>query len=71
MLLTANENGAAQKTDIPPAEWFAGKDAAYLELHCIPTKKSLWKLENYEAFIEARKALIAEKFAFLLVDEAE
>jgi hypothetical protein len=46
MLLTANENGAAQKRDIPPDEWFADKDAEYLTLHCIPTKKSLWKVEN-------------------------
>jgi hypothetical protein len=71
MLLTANENGASQKRDIPPSEWFANKDAAYLALHCIPTKKSLWKLENYEAFISARKQMIAEKFEFLLLDDPE
>jgi hypothetical protein len=71
MLLTANENGASGKRDIPPDEWFADKDSEYLDLHCIPAKKSLWKLENFEKFIEARKQLIAEKFEFLLMDDAD
>jgi hypothetical protein len=71
MLLTANENGAGGKRDIPPDEWFANKDPEYLELHCIPAKKSLWKNENFEKFIEARKQLIAEKFGFLLMDDAD
>jgi hypothetical protein len=71
MLVTANENGAAGKRDIPPDQWFADKDSAYLALHCIPTKKSLWKVENFEDFIEVRKQLIAEKFGFLLMDDAD
>jgi len=71
MLLTANENGAGQKCDTPPEDWFADKDQEYLELHCIPPKKSLWKLDNYEKFIEARKQLIAEKFRYLLLEESE
>jgi hypothetical protein len=71
MLLTANENGAAGKRDIPPDQWFADKDSEYLALHCIPAKKSLWKIDNFEKFIEARKQLIAEKFGFLLMDDAD
>ena len=67
MLLTAKENGAAGKTNIPPDEWFADKDDEYLELHCIPKNKRLWKMEKYETFIEARKDLIKEKFASLLL----
>ena len=70
-VLTANENGAGQKRDTPPQEWFADKDAEYLELHCIPTKKSLWKIENFDDFIAARKQLIAAKFSHLLLDESE
>lgn len=69
MLLTAKENGAGQKTNIPPEKWLADKDDEYLTLHCIPPKKSLWKLENFEKFIEARKVLIKEKFADFLIKE--
>ena len=71
MLLTAKENGAGDKSDTPPEEWLKDKDAAFLELHCIPSKKSLWKIENYEAFIKARQELIQHKFADLLQDEDE
>lgn len=66
MLLTAAENGPGGKTDILPEDWFAGKTEDYLNLHLIPTDKSLWKLDHFEDFIEARKLLILEKFDFLL-----
>ncbi len=69
MLLTAKENGASEKTDTPPDEWFANKDDEYLALHCIPRNRKLWKLENFDAFIEARKTLIKEKFADLLLSD--
>jgi len=69
MLLTAQENGASQKTNIPPDEWFANKDDDYLALHCIPRNKKLWVLEKFDDFIEARKVLIKEKFADLLLDD--
>lgn len=62
MLLTAQENGAGGKRDIPPEDWFADKSDEYLDLHLIPKKRKLWKLENYEQFIEERKELILEKF---------
>lgn len=67
MLLTAQENGAGGKTDIPPNVWFDNKDDAYLDLHLIPKDKELWKLENFEKFIEARKELILNKFDFLII----
>lgn len=66
MLLTAEENGAGGKTDILPEEWFKDKDDEYLKLHLIPNDPELWKLENFEAFLEARKELIREKFNFML-----
>ncbi len=70
MLLTAKENGAGGKTDTPPDEWFARRVAeegeAYLDLHLIPKNRELWKLENFEKFIEARNKLILEKFSFML-----
>lgn len=66
MLLTAAENGAGGKGDTPPDEWFADKDAAYLQKHLIPPDPKLWKLERFEDFIAERKGLIKEKFSYLL-----
>jgi len=62
MLLTAQENGAGGKRDIPPEDWFADKSDEYLDLHLIPKNRKLWKRENYEQFVEERKELILEKF---------
>ncbi len=74
MLLTAEENGFQGKRDTPPAQWFAlshfdddpKKQADYLRLHLIPSDPALWELDNFEQFIEARKALITEKFSRML-----
>ena len=66
MLLTAEENGFSGKCATPPEEWFVDKPNEYLELHLIPKDPEVWKLENYERFVEARKALIKEKFSYLL-----
>jgi hypothetical protein len=67
MLLTREENGSGGKSDASPEEWFADKSADYLKMHLIPTDKKLWKMENFESFIDARKKLIREKFRSLLV----
>lgn len=67
MLLKAEENGPSGKTDIPPEEWFKDKEDAYLDLHLIPKDRNLWKLENFEQFIEKRKELIVGKFSELLI----
>lgn len=66
MLLTAVENGAGGKTDILPEIFFADKSPEYLKMHLIPKDPELWKFENFEKFIEARKALILQKFDFLI-----
>ncbi|MBP6872707.1 MAG: DUF262 domain-containing protein [Bacteroidales bacterium] len=67
MLLTRQENGGGGKSYTPPLEWFDNKDDAYLEKHMIPKNKNLWKIENYEAFIEERKKLILKKIDYLLI----
>ena len=69
MLLTQQENGAGGKSDTPPHEWFANgrADSSYLEKHLIPADPKLWHVDRFEDFIEARKKLIAEKFAGLLL----
>lgn len=69
MLLTAQENGSGGKSDTPPEEWFSDKSEDYLEMHLIPKDRDLWKLENFEIFLEARKELILEKFASMLMKE--
>lgn len=68
MLLTREENGAGQKTDILPNIWFENKSLDYLKLHLIPNDPDLWMIERFDDFIAARKILIAEKFNGLLVD---
>lgn len=67
MLLSTEENGAGYKSDTPPDQLFADKDETYLDIHLIPKNPDLWKLENFEKFIEEEKKLILEKFDYLLI----
>jgi len=73
MLLTAQENGFSSKNATPPTDWFARsrftsdeEHRNYLNMHLIPNDPELWKLENFELFIEERKKLIVNKFGFML-----
>lgn len=61
MLLSAEEN-RDEKRDKSPDKWLKGKDEKYFEVHLLPKNKELWKIENFERFIEERKKLILEKF---------
>ena len=61
MLLSAEEN-RDEKKDKLPEEWLGDKDDDYFEIHLIPKNKELWRLENFEKFIEEREKLIVEKF---------
>lgn len=70
MLLTQEENGAGGKTDILPADWFSNKPESYLDLHAIPKDPELWKLENFERFVEERKNLVLKKFDNLLAKQS-
>jgi hypothetical protein len=67
MLLTALENGSGGKTDILPEDWFSDKSEDYLTLHLIPKDKELWKLENFEKFIEERKNLLLAQFDSIII----
>jgi Protein of unknown function DUF262 len=79
MLLRAEENGFVGKCDTPPAQWFDKSRFAnkqedqerYFKLHLIPADPELWKLENFDRFVEARKALIADKFSRMLRPSGE
>ena len=66
MLLSKEENGAGGKSDKLPSEWFKDKSDDYLEMHLIPKDPTLWEVDQYEAFLEARRELIREKMANLL-----
>lgn len=68
MLLTAKENGAGGKGDTPPDKWFKDKDEKYLDMHLIPKKKHLWKMENYEQFVSERDKLLLENFKKVIND---
>jgi uncharacterized protein with ParB-like and HNH nuclease domain len=70
MLLTAEENGPGGKSDKSPEEWFSDRDYEYLNMHLIPTDEELWKIENYDRFIEERNNLILEKFKSILLYNA-
>ena len=73
MLLSAEENGFTGKCAKPPTEWFAASrfsspeaHAHYLKVHLIPNDPSLWTLDRFDDFIEARKALIVNRFSYML-----
>jgi hypothetical protein len=73
MLLTQGENGFTGKNDTPPEDWFDRsrfesdeEHRKYLSLHLIPPDPELWKLENFQKFIDARKKLIVDKFGFMI-----
>jgi hypothetical protein len=64
-LLTAKENGFTGKSGQLPEKWLPAQikeDPSFLDRHLIPAEPTLWKLENYEKFIEARRKLILKKF---------
>jgi hypothetical protein len=74
MLLTMDENvaGPSGKGTMMPEDWFVDKGEEYLDLHLIPRDKELWKLDNFEQFIEARKNLLIEKLGqFLKIESGE
>lgn len=61
MLLSAEEN-RDEKRDKSPEGWLKNKDDEYFEIHLVPKNKDLWKIENFEKFVEERKRLIVDKF---------
>jgi hypothetical protein len=56
MLLTRSENSA--KNDEIPETWLAKQTQEFLDKHWIPSDSRLWKLDNYEEFLEARRQLL-------------
>lgn len=52
------------KSDMDPAKYLAGVNSnqpGALAAQCIPKDQELWSLENYEAFLAARRKLLASE----------
>jgi len=56
--------------DTPPEEYLPGYSEEALSQHFIPTDKKLWKLENFEGFLDARLELIWKEIEALLDNPA-
>ena len=69
MLLRKSENSA--KNDEEPSVWLAKQPKAFLDLHSIPTDPTLWKLDNYPEFLEARWTLLLARMRSLGLVEPE
>ncbi len=55
----ANRSKSATNAEDYLAEVMLKRPQA-LELQCIPTSTDLWKIENYESFLEARREILAK-----------
>lgn len=58
-ILTENENISKNKTEFEI--WINGQSEAFLEKSYIPLDRSLWKVENYEKFLKARRDIMYSK----------
>jgi len=48
-------------SNTPPETYLAEIDAAKLEKQFVPLDKNLWRIENYELFLQQRRKVIVEK----------
>ena len=53
-------NANRKISDKDPVEYLQGIDVEYLRAQCVPIDKTLYGLDNYRAFIAARRRLIVE-----------
>ncbi|WP_135365022.1 DUF262 domain-containing protein [Halosimplex halophilum] len=58
-LLTDEEN--ARKQELPFEEWIRTRTDDYRDRHCIPQNDSLYQIENFLQFLDARDQLIRER----------
>ena len=66
----ANRVKSAQSADSYLTE-VNDKFSNSLQLQCIPNESSLWKLENFEEFLKARRQLLADELNIFLVNITE
>lgn len=63
-ILSDNEN--KKKSNSTFEEWINGQDESFLTKSYIPNDKHLWKVENYEKFIDERKKIMYKKLKEIL-----
>jgi len=63
-ILSDNEN--KKKSNSTFEEWINGQDESFLTKSYIPNDKNLWKVENYEKFIEERREIMYKKLKEIL-----
>ncbi len=63
-ILSDNEN--KKKSNSTFEEWINGQDEFFLTKSYIPNDKHLWKVENYEKFIDERKKIMYKKLKEIL-----
>jgi hypothetical protein len=51
----------AGKGSRPLDEWLATRAPEYIQRHCIPNDRTLWRIENYERFIIERRKLLVKR----------
>lgn len=66
-LLTNQEN--QQKSDTSFEDWIQDRDHSYLKTHAIPEDQSLWQLDRFWDFIEAREELLVKRLVDLFGTE--
>jgi uncharacterized protein with ParB-like and HNH nuclease domain len=62
-LLKATENMG--KKDSPVEVWLGTRDPSFLKRHLIPEDSSLWAVDQFPMFLEARERLISERYKSL------
>lgn len=62
-LLNAKEN--EEKSGQEFEKWITTRHDSFIVRHLIPSDQKLWKLENFEKFVEAREALIRQRLESL------
>ncbi|MCW2312228.1 DUF262 domain-containing protein [Rhodoferax antarcticus] len=62
-LLKATENMGKQ--DMPVEEWLETRAQGFLKRHLIPEDRSLWALDQFPQFLEAREKLIRDRYKSL------
>jgi len=67
-LLLAHEN--EEKTAKPFGQWITTRDSSFRRRHLIPDDDALLRIENFEAFVEAREALIGKRLRDLFAPVA-
>ena len=62
-ILLAREN--LEKSDLPFSHWIETRDEDFLDRHCLPRDRSLWRTQNLPQFIWEREKLIEKKILLI------